>query len=171
VEKSTMLLEIVPVTEQDLPAFGNLFQLYLYEYTGFTTWDVQADGRYHDPDFESGFDAPNRYLFFAKVDGKLAGLAMVENCTEDNVNFTLHLREFFVMRKFQRQGIGTQFAVTLFNRFRGHWLVGQLLTNTRAIAFWRKVIADYTDGHFTETELKEKGENFHRFDNTLKVGE
>src|SRR3954464_6384285 len=163
-----MQLEIVPATDQDMPAFENLYQFYLYEYTGFTTWDVQADGRYHDPDFADGFTAPNRSLFFAKVDGKLAGLAIVDDHTGENLDYTMLLREFSVMRKYQRHGIGTQFAVGLFNRFPGRWHVGQLLSNKRAIAFWRKVIGDYTGGNYTETELTEKGENMHLFDNTLK---
>ncbi len=163
-------LEIVPVTDATLQAFENLYQFYLYEYTGFTDWNVEADGRYFDKDFKDGFVAPDRYLFFAKVDGQLAGLAIVEDRTSQNLDYTMLLREFFVMRRFQRQGIGTAFALALFNRFPGRWLVGQLRTNQRAIAFWRKVIGDYTGGDYEETTAAD-GDNVQYFDNRLKLRE
>jgi predicted acetyltransferase len=68
------------------------------------------------------------------------------------------------MRKYQRRGIGRRFAVTLFDRFPGRWLVGQLPKNERAIAFWRKVIGDYTGGNFEEFTA-EAGDNMQLFDN------
>jgi len=164
-----MRLEIIPVTEANLSTFESLYQLYLYEYTDIMDWDVAADGRYVDNDFKDGFLAPDRYIFFATVDKKLAGFAMVEDRSSQDLDFTIAMREFFVMRRFQRQGIGRQLALMLFDRFPGRWLVGQLPKNARAIAFWRKVIGEYTGGNYAET-TNEDGDNLQYFDNRLKVG-
>jgi predicted acetyltransferase len=164
-----MQLEIVPVTETNLSTFENLYQFYLYEYTSFMAWDVAANGRYVDNDFKEGFLAPDRYIFFATVDKKLAGFAMVEDRSRQNLDFTILMREFFVMRRYQRHGIGRQLALAMFDRFPGRWLVGQLPKNTGAIAFWRKVIGEYTGGDYEETS-NEEGDNLQFFDNRLKLG-
>jgi predicted acetyltransferase len=59
--------------------------------------------------------------------------------------------EFFIARQHRRQGFGNSVATTLFDRFAGAWEVREMPMNTPAQAFWRKIIADYTVGAFTET--------------------
>ena len=58
--------------------------------------------------------------------------------------------EFFVARQHRRQGIGRRVAVELFDTFGGCWEVREMPTNTPAQRFWRRIIADYTGGAFTE---------------------
>ena len=41
-----------------------------------------------------------------------------------------------------------------FDTYSGYWEVSEIATNTPAIAFWRKVIGDYTDGQFDEIARK-----------------
>jgi hypothetical protein len=50
------------------------------------------------------------------------------------------MAEFFVMRKYERRGIGRQAAIDLFHRFPGPWQVRQQQTNPLATSFWRSVI-------------------------------
>ena len=56
----------------------------------------------------------------------------------------------------------------LFDRFPGRWEVRQKAENSRAIAFWRRVIDRYTGGRFEEEVLAD--ERWHgpvqRFDNS-----
>jgi predicted acetyltransferase len=59
--------------------------------------------------------------------------------------------EFFIARQYRRLGFGKSVATALFDNFGGFWEVREMPTNGPAQAFWRSVIADYTDGAFTET--------------------
>ena len=60
------------------------------------------------------------------------------------------MAEFFVGRTFGRRGIG-RFAVELIlNRFAGRWEITEYLRNPVAVSFWRRVVANYTQGRFQE---------------------
>jgi predicted acetyltransferase len=60
------------------------------------------------------------------------------------------LSEFFVLRRFRRLGVGRDAAQLIFNRFAGQWEVTEYLRNAGAVSFWRRVIAAYTRGTYTE---------------------
>ena len=56
-----------------------------------------------------------------------------------------------MLRCFRRQGISEAMARgQTFDTFRGFWQVMQIAENHAAIAFWRKVIGDYTGGNYRE---------------------
>ena len=63
------------------------------------------------------------------------------------------MAEFFIMRKYRRQGIGEYVARYIFDQFTGAWQVGQIYENKSAIAFWRRVINRYSQGDFQEHDL------------------
>jgi predicted acetyltransferase len=63
------------------------------------------------------------------------------------------MAEFFILRKYRRQGAGTRAARELFDRFPGRWEVAEIPENAPAIAFWRKVIAGYSRGNYEEVWL------------------
>jgi predicted acetyltransferase len=63
--------------------------------------------------------------------------------------------EFFVMRKYRRQGVGEQVATLIFDMFPGKWEIQETTKNLSAQAFWRKVIGRYTGGRFGEIFLND----------------
>jgi predicted acetyltransferase len=50
------------------------------------------------------------------------------------------MSEFFVMRKYRREGVGRTAARELFASFPGSWLVHEVPGNDAATAFWRDAI-------------------------------
>jgi predicted acetyltransferase len=56
--------------------------------------------------------------------------------------------EFFVMRKYRRQGIGKQVAATVFDMFSGKWEIFQHEANIPSYRFWESVVQEYTGGRF-----------------------
>ena len=70
------------------------------------------------------------------------------------------LAEFFVVESARRRGVGTIAVELLFSRFAGEWEVLENESNRAALAFWRRVIASYTQGRFAETRFG--GEVCHR---------
>lgn len=60
------------------------------------------------------------------------------------------LDQLFVLRKYRRRGIGARVARMLFDRYPGRWEVATVPGNQAALAFWPRVIGDYTGGDFRE---------------------
>lgn len=60
------------------------------------------------------------------------------------------MAEFFVSRTFRRRGIGRMAVELVLNRFAGRWEITEYLRNPAAVAFWRRVVANYTQGHYQE---------------------
>jgi predicted acetyltransferase len=52
--------------------------------------------------------------------------------------------------RIKKMSVGRQAAIQIFNQFSGIWEVMQMLANFPAIHFWKKIIADYTEGKFYE---------------------
>jgi len=60
------------------------------------------------------------------------------------------MTEFFIARPLRRRGVGRAAVRLLFDRFAGDWLVTQSRRNAPAVAFWRRVIAQYSGGRYQE---------------------
>src|SRR4029453_7742953 len=81
-------------------------------------------------------------------DGELAGFTMTRRLetTEREV------AEFFVVRRWRRQGVGQEVAMTMFRRHPGRWLVAHDAANLPAARFWPATIRAAADGEVTVSE-------------------
>jgi predicted acetyltransferase len=64
--------------------------------------------------------------FFVRVDGVLAGFALVRNDAFFAGEGTRDISEFFILRRHRRRGVGTEVARPVFDRYPGKWEVTQL---------------------------------------------
>jgi len=143
-------LQKIPVEEKSV--LRSLMQLCLHDYSEFNGEDVNEHGLFEYKYVDHYWTEPGRYPFFVKVSGKLAGFALARTLDAEGDETMYSLAEFFIMRKYRRQGIGTEVAVRLFDMFPGEWHVGQELGNIPAQTFWKKVVSRYTDGDYEETQ-------------------
>jgi predicted acetyltransferase len=149
-----MDLQITPASVEEREALITLVQLYVYDLSELLGFDVGDDGRFGTPALEPYWSDPRRHPFLIRVDGKLAGFALVHRQSRlTGDESIIDMAEFFVMRRFRRHGVGGRAAAWLFDRFRGPWEVRQKADNLPATAFWRRAIRRYTDGKFTEEHL------------------
>ena len=174
-----MNIEIVKATRRDTPVLRHLYELYCHDFSEYTQSDVTDAGLYTDDAFLSDYwREPNWSSYLVRVDAKLAGFAWVLQTTlfrmEDiealgkteetrflaeigflNSALTYHhlIEEFFIMRKYRHNGVGEYVADYLFDLFPGIWEVSEMVENTPAQAFWRKVIGRYTGGKYVECTL------------------
>ncbi len=148
-----MHITVVPASEADRPVLSNLFQLYVYDFTDFKQWDVEDDGRFKEVGLAEWWASNDRRLFLIKVEGRLAGFAVVGvEGDERGEGRILTIEEFFVLRRYRRLGVGEHAARWLFDRFRGTWEVREIAGNDAAVRFWRNVITRYTKDQFHEIE-------------------
>ncbi len=146
-----MRIELVAATGQDQETVRNLGRFYTYDmsrYCGFLPgWETPENGLFEDRDRTSYWEEAGRYPFLIRVDGELAGFALINKIgTTPAIDW--HIGEFFVIAKFQRRGVGGEVAKQLFHRFTGRWEVDQIPENRAAIDFWERVVDTYTDGRF-----------------------
>jgi predicted acetyltransferase len=155
-----MQIEIVPARADDLSVVQNLFAFYIHDLSEFGRWDIGDTGRFEFPTNVANYwNVPivegsrwradwRGYPFLVRVDAALAGFALVKRIAADPATFDMG--EFFILRKFRRHGIGKRAARLLFDRHPGLWEVREMPSNTPAQAFWRRIIAEYTQGNFTD---------------------
>lgn len=148
-----MAVDIIPATLNDKPILRNLMELYLYDFSEYENSDVDEHGRYGYEWLDHYWTEPERHPFMIRVEGKLAGFVLVRDLDPTAVPVTHSIAEFFVLKKYRRHGIGREAAFAIFNRFPGRWNVCQEEANLPAQTFWRKVIAEYTQGNYTEEHL------------------
>ena len=142
-----MNCQIVTATKADEEILKNLFQFYIYDFSEFMNLDVEANGRYR----EYSLDGENLSPYFIKNDTKYIGFVLVDKDETSNC-----ILEFFIMKKYRREGIGKSAAKEIFRLHKGNWVVHQISANKPAQAFWRNVIAEFTEGNFIEGEEEGK---------------
>jgi len=143
-----MRVELMAVQRDEKEILRNLMEKYDYELSQYGGGDVNQLGLY-------GFDyldnywqeGAKRWAFFIKVDGKLAGFAMIlsDYFYLDDRASDYVMSDFFVMYKYRSEGVGKIAANYLFDKFKGAWQLNTIDKNATSIGFWMKVVGDYTN--------------------------
>lgn len=141
-------IQLTPATLDDYPVVQNLARFYAYdmsEYAGKNPgWEVSENGLYECIDFRKYWDQDaNAFPFLIRYEGELAGFAIINKQGSDpQIDFVM--AQFFIMRKFKRQGIGRWAAYQCFDQFPGTWEVMVFPGNEGAYRFWRAAIKKYS---------------------------
>jgi predicted acetyltransferase len=127
-------IEIESVSYRDKGALRQIVELYVYDCSEFVGSDVDEHGTFGYRYLDHYWTEPDRHPFFIRVDGHIAGFALVRAGDPHD------MAEFFVMRKYRRTGVGVAAARMVFERFPGAWQVRQESDNVAAAPFWRVAI-------------------------------
>ncbi len=146
-----MTIELVPAKFKDKPILRRLLELYQYDLSEFNGSDVNDHGVFDYRYLDHYWSEPGRYPYLIKCAGELAGLALIRNAEYDDGKY-YQMAEFFVLRRYRRQGIGRKVARQLFERYPGLWRIHQEVGNLAAQNFWREVINEYTGNQFAYVE-------------------
>lgn len=132
--RSTSTLTVLPAKSDDFDLLGRLLQLYLYDFSEYTGDDADDEGSFHYAWLDAYRHEPDRYAYVVRVEGHPAGFALVRQ------GDPTEMAEFFVLKKYRRDGVGLRAARLLFDAHPGPWSVMQLATNPEATSFWRRAI-------------------------------
>ncbi|MFD3450112.1 GNAT family N-acetyltransferase [Microbacteriaceae bacterium 4G12] len=149
-----MVLEVEQVKQEDKIVVKHLMQLYKYDFTEFDPEDVNERGLYEYTYLDDYWREPTRFPFLINVNDVYAGFALIREVTENDRTY-YSMAEFFVMKKYRRNGTGKQAAFQLFRHFPGCWQVAEMEENIPAQAFWRNIIAAYTNNKYEEIRKKD----------------
>jgi predicted acetyltransferase len=140
-------VEIKVAMLEQKPVLKWLLELYVEEFAQMTGGRVAqkqvfVDGEYVDLFWKTSDWIPLLIFYHDKV----AGFALVISGSGVRA-----LPEFFILKKYRRQGIGKQAAFQIFDQYPGRWQVMESDFNSAGQEFWRRVISEYTGDRFTES--------------------
>jgi predicted acetyltransferase len=163
-EKPSSHIEVLPASAEQSTILANLLELYAHDFSEFHDIDLGADGRFGYQSLSLYWSEPDRHPFLVKMDGKLAGLVLVKRGSEVSGDKTVwDMAEFFVIRGYRRQGIGTQIAHEVWRRFQGAWEVRVMQSNTSAYHFWARAIPAFTGEVIRPVCVEKDGESWTLF--------
>ena len=150
-----MKVELIVAGDDDRAFVQELGRLYVYEIARVfgpdPEWAIGKDWLYDADDFGSYWQDGN-HAFLITADDQIAGFCLIDHY-EIAPGIDWNMGQFFVLGPHAGRGVGRQAATAAFDRFPGRWQVTQVPGNDPAIAFWRRVIDDYTGGGFLEQSL------------------
>jgi len=142
---TSLHLEVIPATPDQAPILANLIELYAHDFSEFLSIDVGEDGKFGYPTLPFYWSDPDRHPFLIRIDGKLAGFALIQKGSEVCNNRTVwDMAEFFILRRYRRHGAGTKAAHKLWALFPGPWEVRVMQSNLAAQPFWAAAVASFT---------------------------
>lgn len=152
-----MNIEVKAASAEDKPVLQKLMQFYIYDFSEFLPFELNREGVFEERLSERCFaeEGKSPYLIFA--DGQLAGFVLVttEPLLPEHAGGRC-LKEFFIARRYRRQGVGAIAATQTFALFPGVWEVKVVRANPAARRFWEAVIGAYTAHDFCETERNDE---------------
>ncbi len=144
------MVELTAVTAQEKEILNNLLEKYQYEFSQWDMRDVDENGLFGYEYLDCYFTEPNRFPYFIRVDGRIAGFALVSDYPEVPDRPTdFCLSEFFILYKYRKSGVGREAVRQILDCHRGRWQLKRHPHNMASVYFWNKVIADYTHGDYT----------------------
>jgi predicted acetyltransferase len=138
-------IEVLPAAEEQRPVVANLLELYAHDFSEFHDLELGEDGRFGYKDLSLYWREASRYPFLFRIDGRLAGLALIKKGSEVPADENVwDIAEFFVVRRYRRRGVGTSIAHQLWRRFPGPWNVRVMQSNSSARQFWEHAIKTFS---------------------------
>lgn len=157
-------IELDPALREHAPILANLLELYAHDFSEFHTLAIGADGKFGYKSLPLYWSEPNRHPFFVRVDGRLAGLALVKRGSEITGDPTVwDMAEFFILRGCRRRGIGTLAAHEVWGCFPGYWEVRVMQSNFFANLFWERAIYHFTREAIRPVCVEKNGQTWHLF--------
>ncbi|MBS1600270.1 MAG: GNAT family N-acetyltransferase [Bacteroidetes bacterium] len=159
-----MNFKLIPASQEHIEIIKNLMQFYIYDFSEYVDCDVEENGLYKDyPHLDDYWkEKHHRFPYLIIQEEKYIGFVLVRIVESHQRNF-FSIAEFFIMRKYRREGIGKTVAIQIFNLHKGYWEIFQRESNKPAQLFWNKIIDEYTNGEFVERA--EEGKLIQNFEN------
>ncbi|MFO7943598.1 MAG: GNAT family N-acetyltransferase [Anaerolineales bacterium] len=147
-------VKIVPAERDQRKIMERLFQLYLYDFSQFVDLEIDKRGCFEYPSLDLYWQEPDRFPYFIEVEGKLAGFVLIKKKVENVDDHQIFdVAEFFVLRSYRRQEVGTRSAHMIWDRFPGRWVVRVMKANKPAVQFWEQAVEKYTGGDFRQQQF------------------
>ena len=145
-------VRLVPASMNYYSVVQNLARFYVYDIShnssGDPFFNTPDDGIFECFDLVNYFTEEGRYAFLVRVGEELAGFVLLHTFDD---GFDWSMGEFYIVGKYQGQGVGCQVAKEIFRKFPGSWSLTAIPENKPAIDFWDAVISQHTCGQYEKS--------------------
>jgi len=125
----------------------HMMELYQHDFSELDGTDLDEHGQYGYYDLDCFWINAAYAAYVIQVDGKWAGFAL----TNDEVHVpgnTHGIVEFFIVRKYRRQGVGAHAARAILQRVPARWEIRVIAENDGARRFWQTLLTSaWPDRH------------------------
>lgn len=142
-----MNYEIVSATVEEKDKLYRLLQYALYDGSQYVDNEISEDCIFEYDWFDNYFNDSDRHAYFIKNNNDYLGMVLVN----ENHIFNKEgksVAEFLILPKYRRHHIGKKVAYDIFGMFKGDWEVQPMENNPIAYAFWKNIIAEYTNDNY-----------------------
>ncbi len=168
-EKRLAQVELIAATPEQQPILANLLELYAHDFSELHEVELGPDGRFGYRSLPLYWQESSRYPFLVRCNGRLAGLVLVKRGSEFSLDDTVwDMAEFFVIRGYRRQGLGTEIVRQVWRRFPGRWEVRVMEANHSACQFWKRAIAEFTAEAIEPMQIEKEGKRWYLFSFEVK---
>lgn len=146
---STEPVSLLLANASHAPLLSNLLEFYIHDLCDlFPSVELGADGRFGYPKLALYWSEPERrFAYLIRCGQSIAGFALVTRGSPASSDpEVFDIAEFFVLRNYRRRGVGRQAALLLWQSTPGSWTVRVSARNPNALAYWKSVIAEFTQG-------------------------
>src|SRR4051794_18723061 len=121
-----MNIMLIAASSEYRNVIKNLMQLYIYDFSIYIGCDVERDGLFAE---YAGLDdywkeQDHRFPYMIIKEEKYLGFVLVR-LIESPERAYFSIAEFFILKKYRRQGIGKMIALQIFDLHHGQWEVFQ----------------------------------------------
>lgn len=148
-----MALQLRKAQPHDFAALQQMLELYQYELSDIWAQDADSEAKYgYNLDRHQAGERFHAHV--ALSDSQYVGFALVAPAAVTR-QAGHWMEQFFILKRYRRTGAGLALARHVFTSHPGPWEVGQMPENHLAQAFWRRVVAEVTDGAYVEVQVTE----------------
>jgi predicted acetyltransferase len=141
-------VRVAPAVKSERPLVEGLFQFYAYDFSemepaGSADFEFNAHGCFDNYSYMADYwRDPDRWPLLIRLDGRLTGFALVNTFSHlSGGRVERNMAEFFVARKFRREGVAQEAVRQILTLHPARWEVAVVERNTAAKAFWPRAIA------------------------------
>lgn len=138
-----MKVTLIKIDYKSRTVLENLFPYYIYDMSEFMGWEPTKEGHYDTYDsskLDVYWDSDDHVPYFIMADDELAGFVLIRKYPESLSIYDIS--QYFILRKFKRQGVGKQALKQIVKLYPGQWQIRVLLENTGALKFWLPTVSD-----------------------------
>ncbi|HWF01477.1 MAG TPA: GNAT family N-acetyltransferase [Caulobacteraceae bacterium] len=124
---------------------ANMMQLYIHDFSewwrGQPSGELEEDGRFSPYEhLDSYWSDASREPWLIRVEGSLAGFALLNRVTHSGQPADWNMAEFFVVRKHRGGGVGTAAVHAILAGHPGQWELAIARKNLPAQSFWPRAV-------------------------------
>lgn len=133
------------VKKEDKEILNRLLMYSLFEESLTDLNEMNEFALFEYPEFDNYFTCDNHEAFFVKESktNKLLGFLML-----DYFNDIYCIKEFMIIPKYRRLGIGKKAINLCFQKYKGNYIVTPSFGSETAYLFWKNIISLYTNNNY-----------------------